>query len=205
MTTLLNDPTTYEPLAKDPTAPYKRKLINIIMRWQSQDPIPQQLKHRIYPTAEEVTKIYGLSKIHKLDFPLRPIVASRGGITYNAARVLADILSALVGQSERHVKNNSAFVDKIRDLEVPPGQKFIFYDVTALFTSIAVPYTIEAVHLKLSADDTLSQRISLSTGRILELLKFCLDTTYFVYKNLIYKQKRGAAMGSPVSPVIANL
>ena len=92
MTTLLNDPTTYEPLAKDPTAPYTR-----IKRWQSQDPIPQQLKHRIYPTAEEVTRIYGLSKIHKPDIPLRPIVASRGGITNNAARVLADILSSLVG------------------------------------------------------------------------------------------------------------
>ena len=38
-----------------------------------------------------------------------------------------------------------------------------------------------------------------------QLLKFCLDTTYFVYKNQIYKQKRGAARGSPVSPVIANL
>ena len=185
MATLLNDPTTYELLAKDPTAPYKRKLINIIKRWQSQDPIPQQLKHRIYPTAEEVPKIYGLPKIHKPDFPLRPIVASRGGITYNAARVLADILSPLVGQSEHHVKNSSAFVDKIQDLEVPPSQKLISYDVTALFTSIPVPDAIEAVQLKLSADDTLSERTSLSIDKILELLKFCLDTTYFVYKNQI--------------------
>ena len=52
---------------------------------------------------------------------------------------------------------------------------------------------IDAVQLKLSADDTLSQRTSLFTDKILELLKFCLDTTYFVYKNHI---------GSPVSPCI---
>ena len=107
---------------------------------------------------------------------------------------------------ERHVKNSSAFVDKIQDLEVPPSQKLISYDVTALFTSIPVPDAIKAVQLKLSADDTLSERTSLSIEKILELLKFCLDTTYFVYKNQIYyKQKRGAAMGSPVSPIIANL
>ena len=124
---------------------------------------------------------------------------------YNAARVLADILSPLVGQSEHHVKNSSAFVDKIQDVEVPPGQKLISYDVTALFTSIPVPDAIEAVQLKLSVDDTLRERTSLSIDKILELLKFCLDTTYFVYKNQIYKQKRGAAMGSPVSPIIANL
>ena len=108
-------------------------------------------------------------------------------------------------QSERHVKNSSALVDTIQDLEVPPGQKLISYDVTALFTSIPVPDDIEAVQLKQSADDTLSERTSLSIDKILELLKFCLDTTYFVYKSQIYKQKRDAAMGSPVSPTIANL
>ena len=101
-----------------------------------------------------------------------------------------------VGKSECHVKNSSVFVDKMRDLDVPPGQKLISYDVTALFTSILVPDAIDAVQLKLSADDTLSQRTSLFTDKILELLKFCLDTTYFVYKNHI---------GSPVSPIIANL
>ena len=110
-----------------------------------------------------------------------------------------------MGQSERHVKNSSAFVDTIQDLEVPPGQKLTSYDVTALFTSIPVPDAVDAVQLKLSADDTLSERTSLSIDKILELLKFCLDTTYFVYKNQIYKQKSGAVMGSPVSPIIAIL
>ena len=106
--------------------------------------------------------------------PSGRMLRAGGSITYNAARILADILSPLVGQSERHVKNSSAFVDKIQDLEVPPGQKLISYDVTALFTSIPVPDAIEAVQLKLSADDTLSEKTSLSIDKILELLKFCL-------------------------------
>jgi hypothetical protein len=33
----------------------------------------------------------------------------------------------------------------------------------------------------------------------------CLNTTYFTYDNTIYRQKQGAAMGSPISPIIANL
>ena len=33
----------------------------------------------------------------------------------------------------------------------------------------------------------------------------CLNTTYFLYKGDFYQQQKGTAMGSPVSPIIANL
>ena len=150
--------------------------------------------------------MYGLPKIHKANVPLRPIVASRGSLAYNASSdsVLADILGPMVGKSERHIKNSGDFVDKIKNLEVPPGQKLI-YDVSALFTSIPVPDAIKAVRIKLDEDPKLQDRTPLSREMILELLSFCLNTTYFTYRGVIYKQKHGAAMGSPVSPIIANL
>ncbi|KAJ8940458.1 hypothetical protein NQ318_007159 [Aromia moschata] len=34
---------------------------------------------------------------------------------------------------------------------------------------------------------------------------FCLSTTYFLWNGDFYEQKNGAAVGSPLSPVIANL
>ena len=42
-------------------------------------------------------------------------------------------------------------------------------------------------------------------GLYLDLLRFVLTTTYFLFRGTIYKQRFGAAMGSPVSPVVANL
>ena len=33
----------------------------------------------------------------------------------------------------------------------------------------------------------------------------CLSSTYFTFQGEFYKQKKGAAMGSPISPVVANL
>ena len=36
-------------------------------------------------------------------------------------------------------------------------------------------------------------------------MNFVLSNTYFVYNDTIYKQIHGFAMGSPVSPVVANL
>ena len=37
------------------------------------------------------------------------------------------------------------------------------------------------------------------------LVRTCLKSTYFSYHGNIYKQIHGVAMGSPLSPVIANI
>jgi len=39
----------------------------------------------------------------------------------------------------------------------------------------------------------------------MDLLKFIVTTTYFSFRAVIYQQKFGAAMVSPVSPLLANL
>jgi len=40
---------------------------------------------------------------------------------------------------------------------------------------------------------------------ILELLEFVLTTTYFAFRGEICRQKFGTAMGSPISPLVANM
>ena len=110
-----------------------------------------------------------------------------------------------MGQSPHFIKNSSDFINKIKDLEVPPGRKMVSYDVTALFTSIPVDQAIEVVKARLQEDRHLSKRCELSIGQLIQLLTFCLNTTYFTYNGVFYKQKQGTAMGSSVSPVIANL
>ena len=58
---------------------------------------------------------------------------SCGSITYNAAKYLASILRPpLVGKNCHSIKNTKEVVDKLRGLEIPPAQKLVSYDVTAL-------------------------------------------------------------------------
>ena len=40
---------------------------------------------------------------------------------------------------------------------------------------------------------------------IILLLEFCLKNTYFSFQDQFYEQVEGTAMGSPVSPIVANL
>ena len=39
---------------------------------------------------------------------------------------------------------------------------------------------------------------------IILLLEFCLKNTYFSFQDQFYEQVEGAAIGSPVSPIVAN-
>jgi predicted GIY-YIG superfamily endonuclease len=202
---LLEDKDTYEKLKKDPTNIYKNRLISILREWKNKRSITDNLYHRIYPTSDIAPKFYGLPKIHKANVPLRPIVSSIGNITYHLSRYLTQMLSPLMGKNPHFIKNSADFVKKIKELEIPPGRKMISYDVTALFTSIPVDKALEVIRHKLQKDTHLSQRCELTIDQLLTLLAFCLNTTYFVYEGFFYKQKQGAAMGSSVSPVVANL
>ena len=144
-------------------------------------------------------------KVHKQDKPLRPIVSSIGSITYEYARYLAKILGPLVGRTENHIKNSTDFVRKIQDLEIPPPKKMVSFDVSALFTSIPVDEAISTTRQHMEKDQSWQNRTKLTIDDVIEMLDICLSTTYFSYKGTFYKQKKGAAMGSPVSPIIANI
>lgn len=80
--------------------------------------------------------MYGMPKIHKANHPLRPIVSNCGSITYRAAKYLAGVLNPLVGKNGYSVANLKELAVKLKDLEIPPPQKLVSYDVTALFTSV---------------------------------------------------------------------
>ena len=111
--------------------------------------------------------------------PLRPIVSSRGSITYGAAKELAHIIKPLVGQSPHHLKNTPHFVQQLQGKRLEPGEVITSFDVKALFTSVPVHPAIQIVKQRLQQDTTLPQRTSMSIPQITSLLEFCLTNTYF--------------------------
>ena len=159
----------------------------------------------MYPTASVTPRFYGIPKVHKNGAPLRPIVASRGSITYEVAKYVANILSPLVGKNGYALKNSAAMVDDLSNITLGDSDVLVSFDVTALFTKVPVDKSLEVIRDKLMKDDSLSTRTPLSANKVCDLLANCLKTTYFQFEGVIYTQVEGAAMGSPVSPIVANL
>ena len=100
----LQDTNTYKVLKKDPTNSLKNKLITILKDIKQTGGLNNTRYKQLYPTSAVPPKFYGLPKIYKVGTPRRPIVSSRGFITYGVAKELAYSIKPLVGQASHHLK-----------------------------------------------------------------------------------------------------
>ena len=172
---------------------------------KTQGGLSDEVNRRLYPTGAGSPKFYGLPKIHKPNIPLRPIISSIAKVTYNTAKELAKILKPLEGLSTHHVHNTKDFVEQLKDVRLKKEESIIAYDVTALFTSVPIQPVLKIIEEKLAIDKDPQQRTTMSIKHIIRLLEFCLRSTYFVFQGQYYEQVEGAAMGSPLSPIVANI
>ena len=111
----------------------------------------------------------------------------------------------VVGNTDYTVKNVCEFADFIRDNTLNACEELVSFDVVSLFTKIPVDLAVKVAEERLREDASLGQRTSLPVEDIIHLLSFCLKTPQFAYKGIYYQQAFGAAMGSSVSAVIANM
>ena len=109
----------------------------------------------MYPTCCTPPKFYGLPKIHKADITLRPIVLSRGSLTYGVAKVLAKILRPLVGKSPHHIQSTKDFVTKRNMVTLLLGECLSSYDVSELFTSVPIDPALNMIKDLLEHDTSL--------------------------------------------------
>ncbi len=169
------------------------------------------------PTAEIPPHFYVTPKIHKIANPLRPIIDNLGTMFYNLAKFLTDILQPLLGKTPFSCKNSAELSEDLRKLKLDDDEMFCSADVKALFTSVPVDdatdnqaekgqkSALEVLRSKLKADQSWKERTTLDLEDIVDLTKLCLNCTYFKFEGQFYRQIHGAAIGSPLSPVICNL
>ncbi|XP_030841919.1 uncharacterized protein LOC115924186 [Strongylocentrotus purpuratus] len=202
---LLKDKETYSKLKRDPTLANERKINQQLLTLHRSDALPKALYFQLRSSSAKSPILFGQPKIHKPLIPLRPIISTRGSSCYNTARHLANILQPLVGQTQHHVTNSKHFIDILSKTKIQPSDTLVSFDVTSLFTSVPVDQACDIIKQRLISDPDLESRTKLTPDQIHDLLLTCLHSNSFKWRNDFYKQLQGAAMGSPLSPIIANI
>ena len=205
METLLSDRSTYLPVQKSPFFKVERELNHRLLDLKKQNKINESTYRKIRSTNAAPSAIRGSIKYHKSGCPLRPIVSCSGSALYNTSKFLTDILAPIQNRNGYSVLKSSQFANEVANMEISDDEVLVSFDVVSLFTAIPVKKACSYIREKLNEDATLHSRTNLSTDDIISLLEFVLSNNYFAYNNCFYKQIHGYAMGSHVSPVVANL
>ena len=209
---LLNDTNTYLKITdkrSNLTTSVERNLNKLLLNIREEknagtSQIGPELYKKLHCNNSTPASFYGLPKIHKPERPLRPITSSIGSPTYAVSKHLVSILSPL-RRNRFSVKNSSEFAQQIRQQTVTSDEIMVSFDVKSLFTSIPVNLALTTTNERLHKDQHLADRANMSISNIMKLLEFVLKQNYFKHDNIYYKQIFGCAMGSPISPVIADL
>jgi len=157
---------------------------------------------------------YGLPKIHKQNWPLRPIVSQINGPLSRINEIVDTYLKPCVEFIPELLKDTTNFLQNIASLQDTPSSHNNFYlvtiDVASLYTNIpheegakwVAEFYAETYpkwkhkypHLKFMSSNTL-----------FELMLFILQNNVFSFNTKYYKQLIGTTMGAQFSVNYANI
>ena len=134
------------------------------------------------------------------------MVSACSTATYNTVKFITKILQNYCGKTSSLVKDSTFFIQKLKHLLINPEEEtFMSFDVSAVFTNIQVPVALQVINSKISTCTNFTNVCKIPTEKFIKLLEFIITNCIFCFNKKFYKQLQGAAMGSPVSHVIANI
>ena len=131
--------------------------------------------------------------------PMYPTVSAYGTTTYNTANFIIKLLQNYCGKNSTFVTDSTDFIKKIKHLSINPEEEtLVSFDVSALFTSIPVPFITKVINSKISTCTSFTNIYKIPTEKFMKLLKCTITTCILCFNKKFYKQLQGGAMGSPV-------
>jgi len=147
-------------------------------------------------------KAYGLPKVHKKNIPLRIIVSSINTTLYPFAKFLSKMISDNVPRSVNQIKNSYELCNVLSNMFIPDTHILASFDVVSLFTNVPLDLAIKSLTVRW---EMIERSTNIKKDEFLSAVNFVLTSTYFTFNSKIYKQTFGTPMGSPLSPIIADL
>lgn len=140
---------------------------------------------------------YGLAKIHKTPFALRPIISCTNSHVTGLSKWITHQLSYIIDSLPYVMSCSNDIIDTIHSIPTCSNTFCITLDIVQLYTSIPTVYIHDIVAHYIN-DNPLK-------NMILKGIDLLLDINYFTFGNDCWRQKHGLAMGQSSSPILAIL
>ncbi|CAF4651371.1 unnamed protein product [Rotaria sp. Silwood2] len=175
----------YAQMKKDPTTIIKTKINKKVTKMLNQHKITDQTKYHL-TSIDDLPKIRGQPKLHKIDTPMRIVTCSRDTITSPISQFIYKIIKELRTTLSGVVCNTSTFVKNIADVKLNQDENLASLDIQDLYTNIPVNKAID-ITLKRLDESKILDNLPFTKTDIKELLKLVLKNNYFQFNGKFYK------------------
>ena len=157
--------------------------------------------NKLHPSGSGPGKLYGMCKVHKEDYPMRPVVSMIGTAEYELAKYLDTWIKPYI-PSTYMLSSTQDFLARIKEVPIEQGDYCVSFDVQSLFTNIPLEEAIKIIANYIFSDES---RILIPMSKLIFTRLLRLATQgMFLYKNILYQQIDGVSMGNCLAPTVAN-
>jgi hypothetical protein len=204
----LTDTTTYEAVSHMKARSVEVKINRIWSKICDTRKIPAGIKRSFLSNNTNIPRFYHLIKTHKdsEEVKIRPIISNVNSPTTKISWLLSNILKPLLLNVPAHLESSSILVERLKALEPQKIREFPYpfsLDVVSLYTSIPITDAINNIMMIMESSQFSYK--SLTPGDIQQLLQAVSTNTYLQFNDRLFLQKKGLAMGSSVSAILAIL
>ena len=206
MNEILNDRTKFKPINDDwlkVIFKLEDRLNRFLKSIKDQGAISDTTHNELYASGSQPGIMYGLPKVHKNNFPLRPILSAISTHCYNLAKFIVPMLDN-IAYGQYTIKDSFQFVAEITDVKDADSYKMASFDITSLFTNIPLDETINII-LNLIFPNEDDRFMNFNKKQFKKLLELAVKDNVFLFNEGLYSQIDGVAMGSPLGPAFANI
>lgn len=162
--------------------------------------IPKNHADQAISRETQTTKFYGLFKIHKEDFPIRPIQSKVDTPGNRLTQILTKTFDRIAADDPYELRDSFQLCDELQCLILKPEDRLYTLDVVSMFTSIPPDFALEIILRHDISSSKIHKELFIEIYNF--LFKHC---TEFQFDGRTYKQIEGLPMGSSASPVIAKI
>ena len=181
----------YQELTKDPTQKYQEDLKAVL----KQNNVPGNVRTlEMNPAAP---KLKGLVKLHKADRPMRPLVNCIQSPCYKIAKFVATFLKENYQFAPRKsIRNNGELMEQLDQLEIKSNDKLISFDVSNMFGTIPKEELLALLKKNKYHGNPDGPKYA-------DIVEEILSHNYCRFSSIA--RRGGLAMGSPLSPILAEI
>ena len=147
---------------------------------------------------------YGLPKVHKTPFSLRPVVSTTNSLLAIASTWLDYKMKTLLPYVQSYIKNSMSVIQDLKQLQIPNNALLFSADAVSMYTNIDTQQAILSMH-NFIYDNTDNIPSDFPTALFLQLLEIVMTNNIFSFDNTYWLQLTGTAMGTPAACSYATI